>query len=187
MCFLRLRMFMMIAFFVACRWGNTAVAQQRTGVRESPEERMSLSRGPGSCPVTKPPASLFVPPPPYPKHSGHRTFWFGTEKLWTRLPIDGTWVLRNSESKNSGFTQKLLWWRRGYDWRANPEPQLSVTGERLNASGLALVTRGRATNGWTREDLSFMLIAIDIPTFGCWKFTGHYQGEALSFVTWIPQ
>ena len=47
---------------------------------------------PNSCPVTKPyQTSLFVPPSPYESNVGPGTFWFGTDRLWTNLPANGTW------------------------------------------------------------------------------------------------
>jgi len=30
-----------------------------------------------------------------------------------------------------------------------------------------------------------MLTGIDTPTVGCWKITGDYKGEKLSFVVWV--
>src|SRR4029077_5086542 len=44
-----------------------------------------------SCPVTKPPLMAFIPPSPYPAELPANSFWFGTEKLWTNLLMDGTW------------------------------------------------------------------------------------------------
>src|SRR5215469_10742888 len=46
---------------------------------------------PKTCPITKPPARPFIPPPPFPPTAAHECFWFGTEKLWTQLRGDGTW------------------------------------------------------------------------------------------------
>jgi hypothetical protein len=30
-----------------------------------------------------------------------------------------------------------------------------------------------------------MVAGIFIPTLGCWKITGHYKGEELSYVVWV--
>ena len=46
---------------------------------------------PEACPVTKPPAQPFVPPPPYWTDHGPDAFWIGTRKLWTMLPNNGIW------------------------------------------------------------------------------------------------
>jgi hypothetical protein len=32
-----------------------------------------------------------------------------------------------------------------------------------------------------------MVVGIDIPTLGCWKITGHYEDEELTFVIWVAQ
>jgi hypothetical protein len=45
---------------------------------------------PESCPMTKPPATAFVPPKPYWTNHGPDAFWFGTPKLWILLPNNGT-------------------------------------------------------------------------------------------------
>ena len=47
---------------------------------------------PDGCPVTTQyQATPFVPPKPYSQEAGIGSFWFGTDKLWTVLPIDGAW------------------------------------------------------------------------------------------------
>jgi hypothetical protein len=47
---------------------------------------------PDGCPVTTQyQATPFVPPKPYSHEAGIGSFWFGTDKLWTVLPIDGAW------------------------------------------------------------------------------------------------
>src|SRR5438445_5314916 len=47
---------------------------------------------PATCAVTKPyHTSLFVPPSPYEAKTAKTQFWFGTDRLWTNLPIDGIW------------------------------------------------------------------------------------------------
>jgi hypothetical protein len=34
---------------------------------------------------------------------------------------------------------------------------------------------------------AFMVAGIFIPTLGCWKITGHYRGEELSYVVWVSK
>ena len=46
---------------------------------------------PDSCPVTKPSGQTFIPPAPYAVKHSLDHFWFGTDKLWTALPVTGTW------------------------------------------------------------------------------------------------
>src|SRR6476646_10584574 len=47
---------------------------------------------PANCPITRPSDHPFVPPFPYPPRVGQRQFWYGTDRLWTSLPVDGTWA-----------------------------------------------------------------------------------------------
>ncbi len=134
-----------------------------------------------SCPVTKPPSPAFIPPAPYPSQPSSGTFWFGTEKLWTLLPADGTWRLLHSDK---GFGQKLFWWREGYDWTVEPQPKLIVTAKRLDTSAPAVsAPRASTSNGYRREDWkSFMVVGVDVPTPGCWQITGRYDSDELRFV-----
>jgi hypothetical protein len=151
-------------------------------------ERPSDSGPPATCPVTRPPNPPFVPPPPYPATAGPGAFWFGTQKLWTVLPTSGEWRgLRGYNPTDLSYRQKLFWWRQGYDWRAEPQPPLIVTGRQLDASEPPL-TASRASNGYREQDTkSFMIVAGDFPTLGCWEVTGDYKGDKLSYVVWVAQ
>lgn len=130
----------------------------------------------GTCPVTKLPSQSFVPPSPYPIEVGAGQFWFGTRKLWTNLPIEGAW---------QGLSQKIFWWREGYDWRAENPPQFTVTGRRLDDNVPRLEpVHGNA--GWTNDtNHPFIVVAFDVPTLGCWEITGDYKGDRLTFVVWV--
>jgi hypothetical protein len=127
-----------------------------------------------SCPVTRPPRTVFVPPAPYPRRPPRLygdVFWYGTDRLWTWLEADGT--ARRSD--------KSFWWRRGYDWRTETSPRLLVTGRRLDVAVPAVTVAG-ATNGFRGDIGAFMLTGLDFPTGGCWEVTGHYRGERLRYV-----
>ena len=138
---------------------------------------------PSACPITKPPAQPFIPPAPYPAKADPPCFWFGTEKLWTILSSDGTWRgLPHYTPGDPAFRQKLFWWRRGYDVRTEPQPKLTVTGMRLDSSAPPVFLADHASNGWQQEDQPFIVVGINLPTLGCWKITGHYEHEELSFV-----
>jgi hypothetical protein len=129
---------------------------------------------PSSCPVTKPLEHPFVPPAPYPSAGA---FWIGSEKLWTNITADGIW---------SGLVQKLFWWHQGYDWRTENPPHLTVTGERLDAPAPPVTMDGHANAGWTNDrEHAFIVVGIFIPTVGCWKVIGQYEGEELSYVVWV--
>jgi len=141
---------------------------------------------PASCPVTVPVDPAFTPPAPYPSRVPFADrFWYGTAALWTPLRIDGTWRgVPPDRGYRRGYRDKVFWWRPGYDGRAEPTPEFTVTGRRLDAAGEFTVSP--ATNayhpdfgGWT------MLTGVDIPTTGCWEISGHYGLETLTFVVWV--
>ena len=140
---------------------------------------------PAACPVTQRPNPSFIPPSPYPPvppplYAGE--FWSGTERLWTMVRADGTW--RHLPYANGSYTQKVFWWRRGYDWQTDPEPNLTVTGRRLDAPAPPMRV-SRATNGFRDDIGSFMLVGVDIPSLGCWEITGQIAGSSLRFVVWV--
>jgi hypothetical protein len=139
---------------------------------------------PSTCPVTKPLEYPFVPPPPYPSA---RRFSIGTPKLWTNTPADGIWSgLPHYTPDDPRFRQKLFWWSEGYDWRAENPPHLTVTGERLDVPDSFITTDENVHAGWTNDrDHAFMVVGIFIPTVGCWKIKGRYNGAELSYVVWV--
>jgi hypothetical protein len=139
---------------------------------------------PSTCPVTKPSEHPFVPPAPYPLAGA---FWIGTEKLWTYITADGIWSgLSHYTPEDSRFRQKLFWWHEGFNWRTEHPPHLTVTGERLDAPAPPITTDEHANAGWTNDrDHPFVVVGIFIPTVGCWKVTGKYEDEELSYVVWV--
>jgi hypothetical protein len=157
--------------------GTTQVAQESPA--DGVKQQAGMPRNPAlaeTCPVTKRPSEPLVPPSPYPVELGAGQFWFGTKELWTNLPIEGTW---------KGLPQKIFWWREGYDWRAENPPELTVTGRRLDGNAPLLVP-AHANAGWTSDaSHPFMVVAFDIPTFGCWEITGDYKGDRLTLVVWV--
>ena len=99
------------------------------------------------------------------------------------LGADGTWA--GLPRNDRGFRQKVFWWYPGFDGRVEAQPDLNVTGRRLDGPE-SFVHAVPATNahhvdfgGWT------ILTGIDVPTPGCWELTGTYRGQTVSFVVWI--
>jgi hypothetical protein len=97
------------------------------------------------------------------------------------------------EQEVQPLTAKIFWWRVGYDWRAEPQPNLTIAGRRLDGPAPPLMVMT-----WPRRDAapaqatnaimghtSAMLTGIYVPTPGCWEITGDYQGDKLSFVVWV--
>ena len=142
---------------------------------------------PDTCPVTKPSDQPFVPPFPKPAKQPEDSFWFGTDRLWTQLPANGTWRgLPHYTPDDPTFRQKLFFGRQGYDTHKEPEPKLRVMGSRLN-SPAPPVLADRATNGWVHPDQQYMIVGINFPTLGCWEITGHYEDDELTFVIWVAK
>jgi len=141
---------------------------------------------PASCPVTLPADVPFTPPSPYPARAPYDRFWHGTEGLWTMLRDDGTWRgVPPDQGYRRGYRDKVFWWRPGYSPRTEPRPNLVVRGRRLDGDappiGLCSATNAyhRDFGGWT------MLVAVDLPTEGCWELSARYGDESVTFVVWV--
>ena len=146
---------------------------------DSPEALQSKD-----CPVTLPSNPAFVPPGPHADGAPWQdTFWYGTPELWTLLPVEGRWA--NLPFYDGHYTQKVFWWRDGYSWTEEPQPQLRISGRRLDAPAAPMEV-SEATNAFNASDIkSAMLVGVDIPTPGCWEITGEYREATLSFVIWV--
>jgi len=143
----------------------------------------TVSKDPAAdCPLTVPQEPSFTPPSPYSSRGFEGEFWHGSNSLWTAVPQNGIWsgLPHNQE----GYTQKVFWWRDGYVWTEEPQPDLTVTGERLDATAPPLIV-SKATNAYAGDIGSAMLVGVDFPTLGCWKITGQYKNSELSFVVWV--
>lgn len=149
---------------------------------ESPENR-AQNEVPQTCPVTKPPTPPFAPPAPYP--SDHQ-IWIGSPKLWTNIPRGG--FLGHYTPDGGRFCKKVFWWSEGYDWRKENPPELTITLKRLDGTAPTLFAADHANAGWTNDSKHpFMVQAIFIPTIGCWKITGRYKEQELSYVVWLAK
>jgi hypothetical protein len=127
----------------------------------------------GPCPVTAPARPGFEPPAPYPAvpHSGDLV-WFGTEELWTALPVGDDYG-----------TRKSVWWSNRFGGGSTePTPQIDVTWERLDLDVDPIHNDGHGTNAHTAEDGWFMIAGGDPPEPGCWRVTAVYRGHSLSYV-----
>jgi hypothetical protein len=150
---------------------------------ETARAEAALSIPPASCPVTTSGKTTFEAPAPYsPSVPWPGLFWFGSEELWTALNTNGVWS--DLPHNPQGYTQKIPWWRDGYVWTEEPEPDLTVTGERLDADAPPLIA-SKATNAYAEDMGSAMMVGVDFPTLGCWKITGKYTDAELSFVVWV--
>lgn len=134
------------------------------------------------CPTTQLSEPRFIPPAPYAESPGSDDVWYGNNHLWTMIPTNGEWS--DLPHNPDGYTQKVFWLREGYFWTDEPEPNLVVTGRRVDADAAPLHV-SKATNAFAPEIQSAMLVGVDFPTLGCWEITGVYSNTELSFVVWI--
>ena len=137
---------------------------------------------PASCPITQPPDPAFTPPEPYPAVAPYGEFWYGTNELWTMVQPDGRWVALPHDE--SGYGQKIFLWREGYDMTTENQPQIAMSGRRLDGAETFTGPTG-GTNGYHGDMGQFMLTGVSIPTVGCWEITGQYRDATLSFVVWV--
>ena len=130
------------------------------------------------------PAYLF-PRRPTPRKAGNGRFWFGTDRLWTNLPENG--MLRGLAdeitSAHPTISEKVFWWRQGYDARVEPRPRLRVTGKRIDSPAPPLEV-SPTTNAFT-QNIAAMLVGIGFPANGCWQISARYDDDELTFVIWV--
>lgn len=138
---------------------------------------------PAACPITQPPDPAFTPPEPYPAVAPYGEFWYGTNELWTMLFPDGRWYALPHDEH--GYGQKVFLWREGYDMTEENQPQITMSGRRLDDDGQTFVGETGGTNGYHADMGEFMLTGVSVPTAGCWELTAHYRDATLSFVVWV--
>ncbi len=140
-----------------------------------------------ACLTTLPPNPPFSPPAPYDAVSAaDGTFWYGTDSLWTQLAQDGVWHLTDNVEKRGGYVTKLVFWRKGFDWRKEPEPELVVTARRLDRNAPSVAV-SQANSVFITGNAPAMMTGIRIPTSGCWEIAGHYRGHNLAFIASVER
>lgn len=132
---------------------------------------------PAGCEVTRPPDPGFVPPALWPSQPPEDRFWYGDASLWTALPPDGSWP-------QLARGEKLWWWSEQFDVSEDATPDLSVTAERIDGAAPPYQA-AKATIGYHESLGQAMLVGVELPSSGCWQFTGEYKGSRLSFVVWV--
>ena len=128
---------------------------------------------PVTCPVTLPSKPAFTPSAAgssQPSVVINGDYWYGSDDLWTGLPLDGVW---------NGLNQKVFWWSIDYSVNAEPIPALSVWGTRLDG-----VTPPPQVDTPTNAN-GQMLVVVDFQTGGCWSVTGEYENHTVHFVVWV--
>jgi hypothetical protein len=82
------------------------------------------------------------------------------------------------------LTAKLFWMSVDYDPRREGNPDLKVTGRRLDGEAPPLLAN-EATNAGGETPPAYMVVGVYVPTPGCWEITGDYRSQKLSFVVWV--
>jgi hypothetical protein len=140
---------------------------------------LSIQPAKAECLTTLPSSPAFVPPAPYDLfHISDDMFWYGTDVLWTTL---GTQGVGHLDDKHDGYVTKLVFWRKGFDSREEPQPALIVTARRLDGDSPSVAV-AHANAVFVTGNTPAMMTGIRIPTVGCWEVTGHYGGHTLSFI-----
>jgi hypothetical protein len=135
-------------------------------------------RAEDDCPVTTAPNPPFVPPVPYRPNAPDGSFWYGTNALWTSLPVEGAWSFNRRDGE--GYSNKLFLWTEGYDGSKEPSPDITVLVKRLDGDIPRIESRG-GTNAYFDHSWA-MLTGVHFPTEGCWKITVFHHRNELSFV-----
>ena len=119
------------------------------------------------CPVTLVSSSPVKVPG---MDTGSTYGWYGSEALAVMLPANGRWKGMGPEHN---FRDKFWIWRRGYDPGAEPKPDLTISGVKLDSDTAETLKIDNATNafggGWTS-----MLVGMEYPSAGCWRVTVTY-------------
>jgi len=138
---------------------------------------------PKDCPVTTSANVSFKAPEPFsPIAPWEGIFWYGSENLWTALDTNGVWS--KLPENPDGYGQKIMWWSSLYSLKDELEPELIVSGRRLDGEAEPLRFYG-ATNAMADDIGEAMLAGVEIPTLGCWEITGQYKESEISFVVWV--
>jgi hypothetical protein len=155
-------------------------------VERSTERNATEDMPPTNCKVTLPSDGVYEPPPS-PEFGPSRffrtpsQFYFGTDKLWTTPPTDGTW--RGPDlggTRDFVYSDKLPWYRTPGVVSEKTGP-LTIKGKRLDGPAPFFVE--------TNEDFQYnpggIMGGISIPADGCWQITGHYGDQDLTFTVWV--
>jgi len=137
------------------------------------------------CLITLAPSPAFTPPTPHAPNAEASSvgapnhFWYGTDALWTALSFTGSWHALPHDSK--GYSQKVFVWSKDYDPKKEPQPNLVITGKRLDGDSPSFGNE-HSTNAGFADGTTAMLAGVNIPSLGCWEITSQYRGHTLTFV-----
>ena len=138
---------------------------------------------PGRCEPTRADPA-FVPPKPFLARppAVYEASWYGTARLFTmvdRVPAPkGPWLYDGVP-----LPDKTFWWSADWSPRVAPEPEITVTGRRLD--GVGTFRAGDPGTNATADFGTAMLVGVDYPSVGCWQITAHYREATLAIVVQV--
>jgi hypothetical protein len=146
----------------------------------------AAAQQPANCPTTAPlERARFSPPAPYQTAADRGSFWYGSDRLWVQLRETGEWRgLYRSDLR--AYRNKLMLFRRGFDWMKERRPPVTVTATRLDGPA-PRVAAERPVGAFNEGTGSMIMTALDLPNEGCWALTAQYANEPpLIFVVSVP-
>ncbi len=151
--------------------------------QEEQQKTAAASAGREACPVTQPPSPPHQPPAGTTDllREDPRSFWYGGPALSTSLLESGVW--HSLPHDEHGYTQKQPFWSEGYNWREEQDPDLLLTGRRLD--GDETMTDDGASNAYHPDYGSMIMTGFVLPTAGCWEITASYNDATLTYVVWV--
>lgn len=137
-----------------------------------------------SCPTTKAPAPVFVPPAPYNSSPLSGGFLLGSAPLWTFVNI---YDFSQSHPEGRPYAFKLVYWHPGLNWHHTDEADaLNVVARRLDAPSAPVVfaQRSNMVGHFSAEapDEVAIMTGLDLPSGGCWEIAADFRGERLNYV-----
>ena len=167
---------------LACHIPSRLSAQENV---ERTAERISSQDSPSAnCQVTLPSDGVYEPPTTdfwSSRGPGPGQFWFGTDKLWTVLPVDGTWRGPYPRGpRDFVYGEKLQWFRTRAAFSPKGVP-LTIKGKRLDGPAPSFIE----TNEFFDYNPGGIVGGISIPAYGCWEITGHYDDQEVRFTVWV--
>ena len=133
---------------------------------------------PASCLVTAPrddlgPLAPLVADLSLPSFLG----WYGSPGLYT-------WVPRSGSAGPSTFI-RTFWYSRAWSPADEPDPTIVVSAGRFGRGGESIIG-GRAVSARSSELGTSMIVALELPSGGCWQIDATYRDQSLSYVVWVP-
>jgi hypothetical protein len=175
----------MCAILCACVFTTLPVLGQ-VGRRPLSVASTAFYHPASECAFTKPPATPFFPTGLKKTSGSNDGFYFGTPKL-------SVFVLNSP----IGRGEKIAIFSDGYNWKADPQPDLSLNLKRLDkpapelnnadsrgfyADGAQILGIFPANGSYSPETGSFIMSGVNFPSAGCWEITAKFKGEALKIV-----